>query len=191
MALTETNISELLLRARRGDEAAASSLIGGMRDRVFRWALIVTGDSDDAEDVAQQVSLSLHRNLKNFDERSRFTTWLYAIVRNASLQVGRQASRRREVQVDTDDLPERMTDDVEEQIERIANRRAAHIVRAFFAELPPRQRELIELVDTQGLSAVEAATVMGIEPETARVHLMRARRLIRSKMLEAHPEMFT
>jgi DNA-directed RNA polymerase specialized sigma24 family protein len=50
---------------------------------------------------------------------------------------------------------------------------------------------LIELIDTQGMTAAEAATLLGIEPETARVHLMRARRAIRSKMLESHPEMFT
>jgi len=84
-----------------------------------------------------------------------------------------------------------VSDDVDEQIERIANRRAVTIVRAYFDELPPRQRELIELIDTQGLTAAEAATLLGIEPETARVHLMRARRSIRSKMLESHPEMFT
>jgi RNA polymerase sigma-70 factor (ECF subfamily) len=191
VALTETRISELLLLARRGDDAAASSLIGGMRERVFRWALIITGDSDDAEDVTQQVSVSLHRNLNGFDERSRFTTWVYAIARNAALEVSRRASRRHEVQVDSEDLPQRVTDDVDEQIDRIANRRAARIVRAYFAELPPRQRELIELIDTQGLTAAEAAKLLGIEPETARVHLMRARRTIRSKMLESHPEMFT
>jgi RNA polymerase sigma factor (sigma-70 family) len=191
VALTETRINELLLLARHGDDAAASSLIGGMRERVFRWALIITGDSDDAEDVAQQVSLSLHRHLSGFDGRSRFTTWVYSIVRNAALQVGRGASRRHEVQVDSDDLPSRVSNDVDEQIERIANRRAASIVRSFFTELPPRQRELIELIDTQGMTAAEAATLLGIEPETARVHLMRARRAIRSKMLESHPEMFT
>lgn len=189
MNLTETRISELLQRVRRGDDAAASSLIGGVRERVFRWALIITGDSDDAEDVAQQVSLSLHRNLSGFDERSRFTTWLYAIVRNAAIEVGRRAARRHEVQVDPQDLPQRPTDDVDGQIERIANRQAARIVRSYFADLPPRQRELIELVDAQGLSAAEAAQLMQIEPETARVHLMRARRTLRTKMLESHPEM--
>ena len=191
MTLTETRISELLLLARQGDESAAASLIGGMRERVFRWALIITGDSDDAEDVAQQVSLSLHRNLTGFDERSRFTTWLYAVVRNAAIEIGRKAARKHEVQVDAEDLPQPISDDTEQQIDRIDNRRAANIVRAFFAELPPRQRELIELVDTQGRSAAEAAAIMQIEPETARVHLMRARRTIRIRMMESHPEMFT
>src|SRR5688572_17518125 len=162
-----------------------------MRERVFRWALIITGDSDDAEDVAQQVSLSLHRNLTGFDERSRFTTWLYAVVRNAAIEIGRKAARKHEVQVDAEDLPQPISDDTEQQIDRIDNRRAANIVRAFFAELPPRQRELIELVDTQGRSAAEAAAIMQIEPETARVHLMRARRTIRIRMMESHPEMFT
>ena len=77
-----------------------------------------------------------------------------------------------------------------ERLTAIGDQRVAAIVRAFFADLPPRQRELIELVDTEGYSAAEAARMIGIEPETARVHLLRARRTLRSKMLEAHPEMF-
>jgi RNA polymerase sigma factor (sigma-70 family) len=70
------------------------------------------------------------------------------------------------------------------------SRRAAALVRSFFTDLPPRQRELLELIDAQGYTAVEAAQIMGIEPETARGHLLRARRTMRAKMLELHPEVF-
>lgn len=182
-------MQELLERARTGDEAATASLIGGMRGRVFRWALVVTRDSDDAEDVAQQVSLKVHRALKDFEARSSFSTWLYTVVRNTSIEVMRKAARRGESPGgdDTGNLPAH----TEDQLSRLENQRIAGIVRAFFTELPPRQRELIELVDSQGYKAVEAARMLGIEPETARVHLLRARRTLRSRMLEAHPEMFT
>jgi RNA polymerase sigma factor (sigma-70 family) len=187
--MTEARMQELLERARTGDEAATASLIGGMRERVLRWALVVTRDSDDAEDVAQQVSIKVHRALKSFEARSSFSTWLYTVVRNTSIEVMRKASRRNELSAgeETGALPA----PTEDRLNEMENTRIAGIVRAFFSELPPRQRELIELVDSQGYKAVEAARMLGIEPETARVHLLRARRTLRSKMLESHPEMFT
>lgn len=190
MTLTEAAIHELLQRARTGDEAAAASLIGGMRDRVFRWALVMTRDSDDAEDVAQQVSMSVHKSLNGFEARSSFSTWLYAVVRNTSMELMRKTARRNAKPLNDDVVDETLSASTNDRLTAIANQRIAAIVRAFFADLPPRQRELIELVDTEGYSAAEAARMIGIEPETARVHLLRARRTLRAKMLEAHPEMF-
>lgn len=191
MSLTEARIHELLQKARAGDEAAAASLIGGMRDRIFRWALVITRDSDDAEDVAQQVSLSVHRSLEGFEARSSFTTWLYTVVRNASIELVRRSARRGPHTTIEDAGDEVLSSQTSDRLAAIDNERTAAILRAFFAELPPRQREVIELVDLEGIKAAEAAVMMGIEPETARVHLMRARRTLRTRMLEAHPEMFT
>jgi RNA polymerase sigma factor (sigma-70 family) len=190
VTLTEAAIHELLQRARTGDEAAAASLIGGMRDRVFRWALVMTRDSDDAEDVAQQVSMSVHKSLNDFEARSSFSTWLYAVVRNTSVELMRKSARRNATPLNDDIVDPMLSSSTSDRLTAIGNQRIAAIVRAFFADLPPRQRELIELVDTEGYSAAEAARMIGIEPETARVHLLRARRTLRSRMLEAHPEMF-
>lgn len=181
MTLDDVRIADLLARARKGDEAAANSLIGGVRERVVRWAFVVTGDADDAEDVAQKVSLTLYKQLSGFEARSSFTTWLYSVVRNAALDATRSSKRRLQI-VSDDTLP----DPSALHIERIENHAQAELVKSFFTLLSPRQRELIELVDLQGYSAAEAAEVIGIEPETARVHLMRARRTLREKMLEKH-----
>lgn len=190
MTLTKAAIDGLLQRARTGDELALAALIAGVRERVFRWALVMTGDSDDADDVTQQVSLTLHGKLHAFEERAQFTTWLYAVVRNKALGLAQKASHRREVQIDEAQLPAALSADMEAQLSRLDNERAAGLVRSFFTELPPRQRELIELIDKEGYSAAEAAALMGIEPETARVHLLRARRTIRARMLNEHPEMW-
>ena len=185
------NTESLVGRAKRGDQVALAALIGRIRQQVFRWALVMTGDSDDAEDIAQQVSLNVHRKLSQFDERARFTTWLYTIVRNQAFELTRKASRRRETPIVEDEMPGALTENMEDQLSRIGNQETARLVRAFFTELPPRQRELIELIDTEGCSAAQAAEMMGIEPETARGHLMRARRILRAKMLALHPELIT
>lgn len=190
MTLDDSQIDSLLQQARTGDEVAAARLISGVRERVFRWALVITRDSDDAEDVTQQVSMILHRKLDEFEGRSRFTTWLYMVARNTAIDMITKASRRHEHQMDQDAIPQPLSDDAESRIAKFDNARAAGMIRAFFCELPTRQRELIELIDREGFTPTEAAGMMGIEAETARVHLLRARRTLRSKMLEAHPEMF-
>lgn len=72
--------------------------------------------------------------------------------------------------------------------ELLDRRETARIVRAFFSELAPRQREVIELVDLQGLQPAEAAKILEVSPSTARVHLHRARRALREIILKRHPD---
>ncbi len=68
-------------------------------------------------------------------------------------------------------------------------RRASDLVKAFLEELSDRQREVFDLVDLQGYSTVEAGAMLKIEPVTVRSHLFRARRAIRRRILESHPEL--
>jgi RNA polymerase sigma-70 factor (ECF subfamily) len=180
----------LIRAARSGDERAFARLLQQVRDQVFRWALLITADSDDADDITQQVSVTLHRKLHLFEERSAFSTWLYRIVRNTAVESRRRVRFIREVSFDEDAVSNTLSAVTEDRLEQIDDARSVALIRALFCELPPRQRELIDLIDTQGYSTVEAAAMMSIEPETARVHLLRARRTLRSRMLAQHPERF-
>ena len=150
---------------------------------------MITGDADDAEDITQQVSMIMYRKLNTFEQRSAFTTWLYRIVRNTAVESRRRARYTHEVPLDVD-VVQTISPATDDRLSEIDDARSVQLIRAMFADLPPRQRELIDLVDTQGYKAVEAAEMMEIEPETARVHLLRARRTLRSRMLEQHPERF-
>jgi RNA polymerase sigma-70 factor, ECF subfamily len=180
----------LIAAAQAGDERAFARLLGEVRGQIFRWAMVITADSDDAEDITQQVSIILHRKLHLFQERSTFSTWLYRIVRNTALEIRRRARFTREVSYDDDEVQSVLSQATEDRLEQIHDARSAAMIRALFTTLPPRQRQLIDLIDTEGFKVVEAAEMMEIEPETARVHLLRARRALRAKMLELHPEHF-
>ncbi len=65
--------------------ALADQLFARHYDRVARWCLRFTGNRESAADLAQDVFLKAHRHLDSFQGSSRFSTWLYAIVRNESL----------------------------------------------------------------------------------------------------------
>ena len=84
---------DLVRRAQEGDEAAFERLARSVYQQVFRWALVQTGDPDDADDVTQEVLVVLHRRLKTYSGEARFTSWLFRVTRNAALQHGRRAGR--------------------------------------------------------------------------------------------------
>jgi RNA polymerase sigma-70 factor (ECF subfamily) len=88
MAYAELSDEDLLAEARRAAgprrEALVNELFARHYERVARWCLRFTGDRDRAADLAQDVFLKAHRHLDSFKGASRFSTWLYTIVRNES-----------------------------------------------------------------------------------------------------------
>ena len=190
-AAQEINLTrELVSKARAGDRAAFEALIRLHYGRIHRWALIGTGDPDDADDVTQKVLILVHRKLRGFRGDASFESWLYRITGNAvGEHFRKQKSRGRAMdryeatglRVDTAGATERGS------AERVADDQAADLVRIFLDELPEKQREAFDLVELQGLKATEAAELLGLEASTVRVHLLRARRAIRRKVLERHP----
>ena len=184
----ETDLPFLIRQARGGDPSAFERLAGAYRDRMYRWALVRTGDEDDAEDATQEALVRLHRGLGKFDGKSRFETWLYAVVRSAAADVRRSKGKalrlrerfavRRAGEVAAEPHP--VVDGLESQ-------RIESLVRVFLDSLPARQREAMDLVDLQGVEQVEAATRLGVSPATLRTHLFRARRTIRARLLAVEP----
>jgi RNA polymerase sigma-70 factor (ECF subfamily) len=180
----DTELLFLIRQARAGDVSAFESLVRSYRDRIYRWALVRTGDADDAEDATQEVLVRLHRGLGKFDGRARFETWLYALVRNASADIQRRAARslRLRARFAAWGTPDSAADPpaVVEQLEVV---RLGGLVKTFLETLPARQREAMDLVDLQGVEQVEAAGRLGVSPATLRTHLFRARRAMRGHLL--------
>jgi RNA polymerase sigma-70 factor (ECF subfamily) len=178
----DPELAVLLDRARRGHARSFDAIARRVHDRVRGWARRLTRDADDAEDVAQLVLLTLHERLGDFDGRSRFTTWLYRVTRNVALDRRRAEARRAE-------LLSRRAPEAESEGAVAADAdeaRLARLVRAYFEELPARQREIFELADLRGYTAPEIAARLGVQAATVRVTLLRARRAIRSRMLREH-----
>ena len=184
----ETELPFLIRQARAGDPSAFERLAGSYRDRIYRWALVRTGDEDDAEDATQEALVRLHRGLERFDGRSRFETWLYSVVRSATADVQRRKAKslRLRERFAAWGLPETATDPLP-VVDGLEVRRVGGLVRVFLEALPARQREAMDLVDLQGVGQVEAAERMGVSPGTFRTHLFRGRRAIRARLLVAEP----
>ena len=181
--LSDREILELAERAGEGESEALGRLAGALRPLVCRWALVMTGDPDDAEDVAQLVMMKMLASIGGFDGRSKVTSWLYRITRNASLDYQRGKQRGERLAERVEQLGQEATPRLEDPLDEIEMKRTLRLIRTLVTELPVTQRQVFDLVDLQGLKPVEAAGLLEMNPSTLRVQLMRARRRMRKEML--------
>lgn len=181
--LSDQEALELAQRAGKGEREALGRLAGALRPLICRWALVITGDPDDAEDVAQVVLMKMAGSMEDFDGRSKVTSWVYRITRNASLDHMRRRGRNRRLAGKLARLAQAAKPRIADPLDDIEMKRTVGLIRTLLGELPLKQREVFDLVDLQGLKPKEAAEMLEMNPNTARVHLLRARRTMRSAML--------
>lgn len=181
---------ELAARAAAGNEAAFGDLVRRLEPRLRRWALVRTGDRDEADEVVQETLIRMHRGLGAFTGRARLGTWLYRILANVANE--RRRARRRRPAVSLETAAEAAASGFERDEDPagvLHARRLAAVVREYFGTLPAGQREVLELVDHHGMRPVEVAEALDMNPVTVRAHLFKARRALRSKILERYPEL--
>jgi len=175
---------QLIRLGQKGDAQALDTLFGRYSRALYKAALRLLGNPQDAEDALQDGLLSAYRNLRRFEGRSKFSTWLTRIVINAALM--RRRSQRVRPAVSIDDLPhedglplaERVADDTPgpEQLYRGKELRA--FVEQDLAGLSPALRLAFILREVEGLSTAEAAKTLGVSPNTLKARLWRARRYL-------------
>ena len=174
--------------AQAGDADALEAVVRGLYPLVSRWALVKTGRAQDAEDVTQETMIRVSKYIDRFESRGKITTWAYQITSNAVADHYRRARRHLELLDHEADVESRQSE-APVHADAIDDSRAARLVRAFFDELPEKQREVFHLADLQGYRSLEIAEMLGMNPTTVRGHLFRARRFIRKKILEANPSL--
>ncbi len=185
----DESVSALVRGAQAGEEAAFEQLVRRYYGQIHRWALARTGDRDDADDVAQEVLVRLHRHIGSFDGRSQFSTWLYQVTGSAAADLHRKVARRGRLALKLKRESGSGAHDPRAERDAVDEQRAAGLVRAFLEELSERQREVLDLCDLQGFEPVEVSAMLRMEPVTVRSHLFRARKAMRGKIVENHPEL--
>jgi RNA polymerase sigma-70 factor (ECF subfamily) len=164
-----------------GDAAAFDALAEAAYLRIHRWALVHVRDADEADDVTQRVLLRLYRHLDGWRGRGRFDSWLYRVTANEAVswltRSRRIAARARRWA----GLAERA--DTPAPGEAIDRRRLVERAKRLFRRLPPRQREVMELIDFQGYEPAEVADMLDLNPNTVRANLFKARRALRQRLL--------
>ncbi len=177
---TARSDEELVELHRYGDEGAFEAIYQRFEEMVYRLALRMSGDPEEAADCTQEVFLRVHRHLRSFRGRSSLKTWIFRIAINCCRSRLKRRSRKRRVFVAgaeerIDAAEDRRRDPEERALERDLARRLERLL----AELKPHYREAVVLRDLQGLSYREIATVLAVRVGTVRSRIARGREQLR------------
>lgn len=180
------DIIALVSRSATGDDAAFAIVVRRFQPLVFRWALALCGDDDEAEDITQEVFIRVHRKLSGFRGDGPFEGWLYRITRRVLIRTRRPQSQQPHLQqLRAVHAPSNVyTTDPGMRIDR---ERAVELIRTIAAELPLRQREVFMFCDLEGRTPAEVSVLLNVKDVSVRASLFKARASIRRTILMTHP----
>lgn len=176
----------LVERVLAGDKRAFESLVRRHERRVFRVALAVLGNAEDAEEAMQDAFVKAFRHLDQFRGEARFSTWLTRIAVNQAIE--KRNTRKNFVPLSEAEtapapfLPKRF-EPWRSNPEEIYGKQEIHrIVEQAIESLPEIYREVFVLRDVEGLKAEEAAEALGITVPALKSRLLRARLMMRETL---------
>lgn len=153
-----------LRRAIQGDDGEFTELVRAYQAPVWRFLRHLVSDAGLAEDLTQETFLRVYQRLSTYRFECRFTTWVFQIARNAAIDAGRSATRRRRLET-TPLVPTPPSDPVQ---------RAE--IEAALASLSEPLRAAVTVVEVLGLRYREAAIVLDIPEGTVKSRVFSARR---------------
>lgn len=172
--------SDVLRRAAEGDLDAFAWIYRQYHKVVYRFARVMVGSVDAAEDVTQEVFVALLADLDRYDpQRAAFSTYLYGIVRNLTRERLRRDARF--FPFDGVSAPDSEAP-VTGPVDHLEDAELAGQVRRALRGLAASEREVVVLCDLHGLSYAEAAAVVGASVPAVRSRLHRGRQLLRRRL---------
>jgi len=177
----------LVAAAKRGDAAAFEELVNRYEGKIFRLTMNITRNREDAEDAMQDAFLKSYSHLKDFQEDSRFYTWLVRIAANEALMRLRkrrpnQFSLDEPIEGDEDLMPRELQDWGPSPEQRFAQTEMREILDGVIDKLEPDFRVVFVLRDIEELSTEETARTLGISIPAVKSRLLRARLKLRQRL---------
>ena len=170
---------QCLKRARRGDLAAFHELLEHYRTKIYAVALRFCRNAQDAEDVAQEAAIKIYRALGRYRAEASFSTWVYAITRNAAMDFLRRRKKTQEAEYSLPLWEFSLVIPEADASDEIASREELRALYALIEALPPAQREVLILRDVDGYAYEEIAEILQISLGTVKSRIARARAAVR------------
>jgi len=179
---TGLNDSEIIGKVLSGEQQAYALLVNRYQNYVFTLALRFTKNREDAEEVSQDIFIKAYRSLSDFRGTAKFSTWLYTIVNNTCISF----LRKKKLEIHSldnekvfevaDNQDSGMRANMIEQKSKIA------MVNKAIGLLGPDDAEIITLFYKSEQTLEEISKILGLETNTAKVRLHRARTRLKEKM---------
>lgn len=164
----------LIERCLGGDEEGFEMLVKKYQNQVINTVYSLTGTTQDADDIAQEVFIKVYKNLGSFNKKAKFSTWLYRISVNTTYNHLKKEKRP----LPSDYL--QATDVFKKSsLEELESREKQELIRKSIERLPFRFRRVIVLKEIEGLSYKDIAETLGCRLGTVESRLFRARRMLK------------
>ncbi len=183
------NEAVIIDKLKQGNESAFKELVESYRSMVVNTCFGLLHNTDDAEDVAQDVFIEVFRSVENFRADSKISTWLYRIAVNRSLNFIRDNKKRKRVQWFDDvveskketlnQLNQQSADDPESELE---NSQRALILHEAVDSLPENQRVAFTLNKYEDLAYKEISEVMNLSVSSVESLIHRAKKNLQKKL---------
>jgi RNA polymerase sigma-70 factor, ECF subfamily len=178
----------LVRSAKAGNIKAFEELVKRYDRNIFRIAQHITQNREDAEDVVQDAFLKAYGNLAQFQEQSKFYTWLVRIAVNEALmklrrrRPERTVSLDQEVRTEEDSMPREVADWSPNPEQQYNQAELRDILGKTIQGLPSGFRTVFILRDVEGLSTEETADALGLSIPAVKSRLLRARLQLRDRL---------
>lgn len=183
----------LVERLRGGDEAALEELMQRYEAKVYRLAVGMMKNREDALEAVQDAFWNVYRKIDTFKAEASFSTWLYRIALNSIYMRLRSRGRHEGRLESLEDLPDpidprtgHFAGTVEDWSERaddaVLRKELAEVLEESVAELPEEYRAIFTLRDVDGLSNQEVADILGLTLAATKTRLHRARLFLRDRL---------
>ena len=179
---------DIRLSSKAGDISAFEELVKRYDRNVFRIAQHITQNREDAEDVVQDAFLKAYQNLANFQEQSKFYTWLVRIAVNEALmrlrrrRPERMVSLDEDIKTEEDSMPREVAEWAPNPEQLYSQGELKEILSKTIQGLPPSFRTVFVLRDVEGLSTEETADALDLSIPAVKSRLLRARLQLRERL---------
>jgi RNA polymerase sigma-70 factor (ECF subfamily) len=176
--MMEDGDAAVVAQVRDGDMQAFRVLVERHQPAVFRLAFRMTGNQQDAEDTVQETFLRAYRQLKRFEPRASFGTWLHRIAANCALDLLRKRRREAERRVSPDlavtEAAESLSDRTPSPDCLTAHAEVQQQVESALEQLTPLERAAFTLRHLEGKPIAEISTALGVGTNAAKQSIFRA-----------------
>ncbi|MDQ2800704.1 MAG: sigma-70 family RNA polymerase sigma factor [Armatimonadota bacterium] len=184
--LTDLSLVE---RCRANDEAAFNEVVSRYKNKVYNYIYRMTGSSDDAEDLTQEVFIRMYTSIDSFRSQSSLNTWLFRIAGNLCIDRFRRSKNRTAAYSLDDPISDgegetgrEVADHTYEPQRLLENEEMAEQIQGALAQLPEKLRATLLLHDIEGLPYEEIAQVVGCPLGTVKSRLFNARMQLRQRL---------
>ncbi len=181
---SEEDVFELIEKAKLGNTRAFEMVVRTYQRYGFAVAFRILCNEEDAKDVVQECFIRIWKHLNEFDEKIKFTTWMYKIVVNLCFDKLKSQKRRRNIFKNLDEGSVINAPGGIDLEKELTNKELAAMIKHFANGLSKKQKTVFILRDMEDLSIEEVSEIMNISSGSVKANLFYARQSIRKKIIK-------